>query len=181
VHAATEEAEGVTGSTLPDSPVSSAALNPAAAPASAAAPTDSVAPTDLPPSASRTTYVPPPGNDGSTGAPLPRWIAYVWPAIALTGPSLANFGESLGQAIVRLATGASAGNGAEGGVAGVHASGGRPEAAGPSPVFSSIPSDVGHAFSSVPTPVFIYLGLLVLAVIAVALAVRREIAVGRRQ
>jgi hypothetical protein len=179
VHAATEGAEGVTGSTLPDSPVSSAALDPAAssaAPASAAAPTGTGAPT-----ASRTTYVPPPGNDGSTGAPLPRWIAYVWPAVALIGPSLATFGESWGKAIVRLATVASSGNGAEGAVAGVHASGGRPEAAGPSPVFSSIPSDVGHAFSSVPTPVFIYLGLLVLAVIAVALAVRREIAVGRRQ
>ena len=182
VHAATEEAEAATGSTLPDSPVSSAALDPEAAPAaSSAAPASVAAPTDLPPPAARTTYVPPPGNDGSTGAPLPRWIAYVWPAVALTGPSLANFGESWGQAIVRLATGASAGSGAEGGVAGVHASGGRPEAAGSSPLFSSIPSDVGHAFSSVPTPVFIYLGLLVLAVIALAFAVRREIAVGRRQ
>jgi hypothetical protein len=176
VHAATEGAEAATGSTLPDSPISSAAPDPAAAPASAAAPTGTVAPTEP-----RTTYVPPPGNDGSTGAPLPRWIAYVWPAVALTGPSLANFAESWGQAIVRLATGASAGNSAEGGVAAVHASGGRPEAAGSSPLFSSIPSEAGHAFSSVPTPVFIYLGLLVLAVIAVALAVRREIAVGRRQ
>jgi hypothetical protein len=86
---------------------------------------------------------------------------------------------------MQRATGASAGNGAEaeaeGGVAGAHASGGRPEAAVSSPLFSRIPSDVGHAFSSVPTPIFVYLGLLVLAVIAVALAVRREIAVGRRQ
>jgi hypothetical protein len=193
VQATEESANAATGATVPTAPVPSttdpagSVVDPAPAVAVAVAPSvtgpadSSTAPTDLPALTPRTTYVPPPGNNGSTGAPLPRWIAYVWPAVALTGPSLANFVESWGQAIVRLATGASAGNGAEGGVAGVHASGGRPEAAGSSPLFSRIPSDVGHAFSSVPTPVFVYLGLLVLAVIAVALAVRREIAIGRRQ
>ena len=191
VHAAKGGAEATTGATLPDPSVPSATAPTPSVPSSttADAPTDasgvtgvassSPTPTDLPPSAPRTTYVPPPGNDGSTGAPLPRWIAYVWPAVALTGPSLAHFGESWGQAIARLATGASAGSDAEGGVAGVHASGGRPEASSV-PLFSRLPSEVRHAFSSVPTPVFVYLGLLVLAVIAVALGVRREVAVGRR-
>jgi hypothetical protein len=45
---------------------------------------------------------------------------------------------------------------------------------------SRLPANVARAFSSVPTPIFIYLGLLVLAVIAVALAVKREIDAGRR-
>jgi hypothetical protein len=185
VHGATAGAEDATGAIPPDPSVPSTTSDPGG-PAvgspgvDASASSAAAAPTDLPPPSPRTTYVPPPGNDGSTGAPLPRWVAYVWPAVALTGPSLASFGESWGQAIVRLATGASAGDGAEGGVAGVHASGGRPAEASSVPLFSRLPSDVGHAFSSVPTPIFIYLGLLLLAVIAVALAVRREIAVGRR-
>jgi hypothetical protein len=185
VHAAQEDAETATGVTLPTSPVPSPTVDPAGPVTDAPSVTDpadsSAAPIDVPPSSQRTTYVPPPTKNGSTGSPLPRWVAYVWPAVALTGPYLAHFGESWGQAIAQLATGASAGNGGEGGVAGVHAAGGRPEAAGSSPLFSRLPSDVGHAFSSVPTPVFVYLGLLALAVIAVAFAVRREIVIGRRQ
>jgi hypothetical protein len=184
VHAAKEGAEAATGVTVP-TPVPSTTVDsagPAEVAPSVTDPADSsAAPIDLPPPSRRTTYVPPPTKNGATGSPLPRWVAYVWPAVALTGSHLADFAESWGQAIMRLATGASAGNGAEGGVAGAHASGGRAEVAGSSPLFSRIPSDVGHAFSSVPTPIFVYLGLLVLAVIAVALAVRREIAVGRRQ
>jgi hypothetical protein len=180
VHAAKEDAEAATGATVP-TPVPSTTVDPAeVAPSVTDSADSSAAPIDLPPPSRRTTYVPPPTKNGATGSPLPRWVAYVWPAVALTGSHLANFAESWGQAIMQLATGASAGNGAEGGVAGAHASGGRPEAAGSSPLFSRIPSDVGHAFSSVPTPIFVYLGLLVLAVIAVAVAVRREIADGRR-
>jgi hypothetical protein len=197
VHGATAGAEDATGATLPDPSVASTAVDPVgpevdaassevdpagpgASMSEAAALADSAAaPTELPPAAARTTYVPPPGSDGSTGAPLPRWLAYVWPAVALTGPSLATLAEDWSQAIVRLATEGSAGSGIEGGVAGVHASGGQ-AAANSVPLFSSLPSDVASAFSSVPTPIFIYLGLLLLAVIAVGLAVKREIAAGRR-
>jgi hypothetical protein len=188
VPAATADAEEATGAALPDPSVPSTAAADLARPG--AGPADNVTgaadsspvPTDLPPAAPRTTYVPPPGEDGSTGAPLPRYVAFVWPAVALAGPSLAQFGQSWGQAIVRLATGATAADGSgggEGGVAGVHASGGRPEGSSV-PLFSTLPADVGHVFSNVPTPIFIYLGLLVLAVIAVALGVRREMAAGRR-
>jgi hypothetical protein len=137
-------------------------------------------PTTAAPTSERNVYVPPPADDGSTGAPLPRWIAYVWPAVALTGPYLAIIAERLAEASTHPAAGPSAGSESAQGVAGVHASGGAPEV-GSSPLFQRLPSDVGHAFSSVPTPALIYLGVLVLAVIAVGLAVRREIAVGRRQ
>jgi hypothetical protein len=65
-------------------------------------------------------------------------------------------------------------------VAGIRAAGGRPGGHDSSSLFSSVPSEVGHAFSRVPTPLFVYLGLLAMAVLAVAIAVRREVAVGRR-
>ncbi len=185
VNQAKEGAETAARTTLPPPPVAPPNVDPADPAAGAPRVTDpadsAAAPIDPPPGSRRTTYVPAPTKNGATGSPLPRWVAYVWPAVALTGPYLAAFGERWGLAITKLATGASAGHGAEGAVAGVHAAGGRPEAAGSSPLFSRIPSDAAHAFSSVPTPVFIYLGLLALAVIAVAVAVRREIVIGRRQ
>lgn len=185
LRAVTEGADAATGATLPAAPVQASpptAVDPdgsvAEAPSVTGSTKSAAAPTEPPPSAPRTTYVPPPTKNGSTGSPLPRWVAYVWPAVALTGPHLVSLGEHLGEAIAQLAPGPSAGG--EGGVAGVHASGGRPDAASSSSLFSRLPSEVGNTFSSVPTPVFVYLGLLLLAVIAVALAVRREIAAGRR-
>lgn len=184
VPAATAGVEDATGVTLPRPSVPSTTTDPGDPAAGAgdvsAAADSSAAPPDLPPAAPRTTYVPPPGSDGSTGAPLPRYVAFVWPAVALAGPSLAHFGESWGQAIERLATGASTGTGGEGGVAGVHASGGHASDGGSSSLFTRIPSAGARAFSSVPTSAWVYLGLLVLAVIAVALGVRREIVAGRR-
>jgi hypothetical protein len=138
------------------------------------------APTDLPAS-QRNTYVPPPAHEGATGAPLPRWVAYVWPAVALTWPYRASIGESRDEASADLAAESSADPGAAQGVAGVHASGGTPEAADSSSLFQRIPAAGRHLFASVPTPALIYLGVLALAVIAVGLAVRREIAVGRRR
>jgi hypothetical protein len=188
LHSVTEGAETATGAALPAAPVQAsppAIVEPegqVADPPSVADSTESAAaatPTEPPAAAARTTFVPAPAENGSTGSPLPRWVAYVWPAVALTGPDLVSVGEHLGRALAQLVPDLPAGG--EGGVAGVHASGGRPEAAASSsPLFARLPSEIGHAFSSVPTPIFVYLGLLALAVIAVALAVRREIASGRR-
>lgn len=67
------------------------------------------------------------------------------------------------------------------GVAGVHASGGNAGSSDSSSLFSRIPSSVGHQFQSISTPALVYLGLLMLVVIAVALTVRREILIGRRR
>jgi hypothetical protein len=191
LHAVTEGAETATGASLPAAPVQASppaivepegqvADPPSVADSSESAATTAAAtPTEPPAAAARTTFVPAPAENGSTGSPLPRWVAYVWPAVALTGPDLVSVGEHLGHALAQLVPDLPAGG--EGGVAGVHASGGRPEAAASSsPLFARLPSEIGHAFSSVPTPIFVYLGLLALAVIAVALAVRREIASGRR-
>jgi hypothetical protein len=199
VKAATDDTEAATGTTLPRPPVpaggaelagSEATAGPdAVASADATAGPDpsapqaaipAAAPTDLP-RAQRNGFVPSPAENGATGAPLPRWIAYVWPAVALTGPYLASIGEHLAEVSAYLAAGpsASSGGGAAQGVAGVHASGGAPETAGSSPLFQRITSAGGDAFTSVPTPALVYLGLLALAVIAVGLAVRREISSGR--
>jgi hypothetical protein len=131
-------------------------------------------------------FVVPPG-DGSVRAPLPKWMAYVWPAIALMRPALADLLGRWERESLRLASGTGTGSGSGGGpvVAGVHASGGRPaaaEAADSSSPFSKIPSALGDAFSpDVPTSAWAYLCLAAFAVIAVAAAVRREITVGRRQ
>ncbi len=190
LHAVTEGAKTATGAALPAAPVQAsppASSNPKVrSPTRRARPTranrrhhPTATPTEPPAAAARTTFVPAPAKNGSTGSPLPRWVAYVWPAVALTGPDLMSVGEHLGHALAQLVPDLPAGG--EGGVAGVHASGGRPEAAASSsPLFARLPSEIGSAFSSVPTPIFVYLGLLALAVIAVALAVRREIASGRR-
>lgn len=196
LHAVTEGAKTATGAALPAVPVQAsppAVVEPkgqVADPPSVADSSESTTatttaaaaatPTEPPAAAARTTFVPAPAKNGSTGSPLPRWVAYVWPAVALTGPDLVSVGEHLGHALAQLVPDLPAAGG-EGGVAGVHASGGRPEAAASSsPLFARLPSEIGSAFSSVPTPIFVYLGLLALAVIAVALAVRREIASGRR-
>jgi hypothetical protein len=191
LHAVTEKAETATGAALPAVPAQASppavvepedqVVDPPSVADSSEATTTTAAatPTEPPAAAARTTFVPAPAKNGSTGSPLPRWVAYVWPAVALTGPDLVSVGEHLGRALAQLVPDLPAGG--EGGVAGVHASGGRPEAAASSsPLFARLPSEIGHAFSSVPTPIFVYLGLLALAVIAVALAVRREIASGRR-
>jgi hypothetical protein len=189
LHAVTERAETATGAALPAAPVQASPPavvepeDPVVDPPSVADSTESAtaaaAPAEPPTAAARTTFVPAPAKNGSTGSPLPHWVAYVWPAVALTGPDLVRAGEHLGHALAQLVPDLPAGG--EGGVAGVHASGGRPEAAASSsPLFARLPSEIGHAFSSVPTPLFVYLGLLALAVIAVALAVRREIGAGRR-
>lgn len=188
LHAVTEGAKTATGAALPAAPVQASppavepegqVADPPSAADSSEAATTTATPTEPPAAAARTTFVPAPAKNGSTGSPLPRWVAYVWPAVALTGPDLMSVGEHLGHALAQLVPDLPAGG--EGGVAGVHASGGRPEAAASSsPLFARLPSEIGSAFSSVPTPIFVYLGLLALAVIAVALAVRREIASGRR-
>jgi hypothetical protein len=187
IEAARNDAEAATGTTLPSTPAptgmdadTTADTTAGPDPGAPQAADPAAAPTDLP-RAQRNGFVPSPAENGATGAPLPRWIAYVWPAVALTGPYLASIGEHLAEVSAYLAAGpsASSGGGASQGVAGVHASGGAPETAGSSPLFQRITSAGGDAFASVPTPALVYLGLLALAVIAVGLAVRREISSGR--
>ncbi len=122
-------------------------------------------------------------RDGSVRAPLPKWMAYIWPAIALTRPGLANLLDRWEQTGLRLALRASVGSSGGFGVAGVHAShsvqSGRPTS--PS-LLSRIPPAISHALSpGSPTSALAYLCLLGLVVIVVFTAVSREIAVGRRQ
>jgi hypothetical protein len=124
-----------------------------------------------------------PPSDGSVRAPLPKWMAFVWPAIALIWPAQADLLGRWEQGSLRPVFGTGTGPGVGPVVAGVHASGGRPEAAdSSSSPFSKIPSALGHAFRpGVPASALAYLFLVTLAVIAVAAAVRREILGGRRQ
>jgi hypothetical protein len=127
------------------------------------------------------TAVPP--RDGSVRALLPKWMAYIWPAIALTQPDLANLLGRWEQTGLRLALWASAGSGDGFGVAGVRASHvDRSESQNSSSLFSKIPPAISHALGpDVPTSALAYLCLVGLIVIVVFTAVSREIAVGRRQ
>jgi hypothetical protein len=124
-----------------------------------------------------------PSIEGSIGTPLPKWIAYVWPAIALLGPGPADLLGRWEREILHLAYGRSTGSGDGPVVAGVHASGGQPGGGDPSSSpFSKIPPLLGHPFGSdVPTSALVYLLLVTLAVIAVAVAVRRELRHGGRE
>ena len=200
LHEVTEGAEAATGTPLPTTPTQASppvAARPEGVATDAPAEpsplgtdpsqpdpieTSAAAPAEPPAAAERTTFVPAPANNGSTGSPLPRWAAYVWPAVALSGPRLVSLGEHLGRAIGQLVpelpTAGGSSDGARG-VAGVHAAGGHPATASSSPLFARFPAVVGSAFSSVPILLFVYLGLMAVAVLAVAIAVRREILAGR--
>src|SRR6201999_1752065 len=52
-----------------------------------------------------------PPSDGSVRAPLPKWIAYVWPAIALMRPALADLLRRWEQGSLRLGFGFGTGPG----------------------------------------------------------------------
>jgi hypothetical protein len=143
-------------------------------PAASAAPTTPMA-------SQANAFVPSPARNGSTGAPLPRWVAYIWPAVALGRQYFEDLAGRWAQASSRLATGESGAAAAGQGVAGVHASGGNQESSDSS-LFSKIPSPFsGGFYSSTATKALTYLLLAALAVIAVALVVRREVVVGRRE
>jgi hypothetical protein len=124
----------------------------------------------------------PPSTDGSIRAPLTRWMAYVWPAIALLGPDIAGFVERWERNGARLLLTADAGPSGDQGVAGVHASHDSPAAgSSSSSPFSSIPSAIGGFTSEVPDEALAYLAIVAILVAAVFAAVKLELARSRRQ
>jgi hypothetical protein len=118
-------------------------------------------------------------RDGSIRAPLPKWMAYVWPAIALTAPGLVHFLGPWESQSLRTAVGGhtpAAGSAGAFGVAGVHASSGRSGASESShSLFSKIPAAVGDYTSHVPGEALAYLLLVAIAVSAIFVAIRWEI------
>jgi len=131
-------------------------------------------------------FVPSPAIDGSTGAPMPKWMAYIWPAIALFRPGLADSVDHW-EAAVRLALGTSEGSGERTGsgpvVAGVHDTGGRPgeaDSSSSSP-FSKIATAVGDFPYNGVGAALAYLLIVAIMVIALYGAVRWEIARSRRE
>jgi len=131
-------------------------------------------------------FVPSPAIDGSTGAPMPKWTAFIWPAIALFRPGLADSVDHW-EAAVRLALGTSEGSGERTGsgpvVAGVHDTGGRPgeaDSSSSSP-FSKIATAVGDFPYNGVGAALAYLLIVAIMVIALYGAVRWEIARSRRE
>jgi hypothetical protein len=124
-----------------------------------------------------------PSTDGSIRAPLPKWMAYVWPAIALAWPELAGFLDRWERDGARLlvASQSQAGPGGSQGVAGVHASHDEPSAASgsSSSPFAPIPAAVGGFTSHVPGEALGYLAIVAFLVAAVFAAVKFELARNR--
>jgi hypothetical protein len=120
-------------------------------------------------------------RDGSVRAPLRRWLAYVWPAIALTDPALADFLGGWKSQGLNVAPGTSGGFG----VAGVHASSGRMEhrnsTSSSSPPFSKIASALGHLPSDGPGEALAYIVIVAIMLIVLFTAARWEIVRGRRE
>jgi len=135
------------------------------------------------------TFVPSPAKNGAIAAPLPKWVSYIWPAIALLRPDLVNLLERSAPAM-RLVLGASDGFESEGAVAGVHASGGRfgpsdssstASPSSPSSPFSKITSAVGQFPYNVSGAVLGYILIVAIMLIGLFVAIRWEIANGRRE
>ena len=121
-----------------------------------------------------------PSTDGSVRAPVPKWVAYVWPAIALTRPDLASFLRRWEEGGMRLllATATDARPTGSQGVAGVHASDDAQTGASDpsSSPFSHIPRAIGGFTSQVPGEALAYLVIVALLVAAVFAAIKLEIA-----
>jgi hypothetical protein len=132
-------------------------------------------------------FVPSPSKNGATAAPPPKWMSYIWPAIALIRPGLANLldrSESMLRLVLRTT---SAGSGSEGAVAGVHASGGRTglsnSSAASSPSsspLSKITSAVGQFPYNLSGAALGYILIVGIMLLALFVAIRWEIAHGRR-
>jgi hypothetical protein len=120
--------------------------------------------------------------DGSIRAPLPKWMAYVWPAIALTWHHLAGLltqWEHEGTRFLSASDGGASDGGASGsqGVAGVHAShaAGASSDSSSSP-FAPIPAAIGGFTSHVPGGALAYLAIVAILVAAVFFVVKYELA-----
>jgi hypothetical protein len=119
-----------------------------------------------------------PSPDGAIRAPLPKWMAYVWPAIALTWRDLAGVLTRWEHDGARLLTASDGGAAGGQGVAGVHASS---HAAGAASDSSSsplapIPAAIGGFTSHVPGEALAYLAIVAILVAAVFIAIKLELA-----
>jgi hypothetical protein len=118
-----------------------------------------------------------PSPDGAIRAPLPKWMAYVWPAIALTWRDLAGFLTRWEHDGARLLFASDGGPGGSQGVAGVHASHAAGAASGSSSSpLAPIPAAIGGFTSHVPGEALAYLAIVGILVVAVFVAVKLELA-----
>ncbi|HWH21501.1 MAG TPA: hypothetical protein VN671_13270, partial [Solirubrobacterales bacterium] len=117
-----------------------------------------------------------PSPDGSIRAPLPKWMAYVWPAIALAWPELAGILSRWERDGARPLLSSLSGSSGSHGVAGVHAFHDGRGASGSSSPLAPIGSAVDGFTSRVPGEALAYLAIVALLVTAVFFAVRFELA-----
>jgi hypothetical protein len=123
-----------------------------------------------------------PSTDGSVRAPLPKWVAYVWPAVALTRPDLVNLWRRWEREAPGFLLSLVGGGGEIGhqGIAGVHAAhdgraAGHSSDGSTSPL-AKIPAAVGGFTSGLPEEALAYLVLVAILVAAVFAGVKYEMA-----
>jgi hypothetical protein len=116
-----------------------------------------------------------PSPDGSIRAPLPKWMAYVWPAIALAWPELAALLNRWEQDGARHLFASDGGPSGSHGVAAARASHDGGAASGSSSPLAPIPSAIGGFTSQVPEEALAYLAIVALLVAAVFFAVKFEL------
>jgi hypothetical protein len=119
-----------------------------------------------------------PSPDGAIRAPLPKWMAYVWPAIALAWPDIAGFLTRWEHDGARLSLASDGGSGGSQGVAGVHAShtAGAASGSSSSSPLAPIPAAIGGFTSHLPGEALAYLAIVGILVAAVFIAVKLELA-----
>jgi hypothetical protein len=112
-------------------------------------------------------FLPSPSNDGSVRAPLGKWAAYIWPAVALTRAVLPSVSKDWAKDALRLAldpADATARSGAAQGVAGAHAE----HLGGPSsgsPLFSQLRSALTGGYGpELPLPAKVFFLTVVLGI-----------------
>jgi hypothetical protein len=115
-------------------------------------------------------FLPSPSDDGSVRAPLGKWAAYIWPAVALTRAALPGLSRDWAKDALRLAldpADATATSGAAQGVAGVHAEHLDGGSSGSS-LFSQIPSALSAGYGPhLPLPAMVFFLVLVVAIFGV--------------
>jgi hypothetical protein len=115
-------------------------------------------------------FLPSPSDDGSVRAPLGKWAAYIWPAVALTRAAMPGLAKDWAKDALRLArdpAAATAQSGAAQGVAGAHAEHLGSQSSGSS-LFSQIPSALSAGYGPhVPLPAMVFVLVVVAAIFGV--------------
>jgi hypothetical protein len=118
-------------------------------------------------------FLPSPSEDGSVRAPLGKFAAYIWPAVALTRVAMPGLAKDWAKDALRRAldpADATASSGAAQGVEGAHAEHRGSQSSGPS-LFSQIPFALTGGYGpDIPLPAMVFYLVVIIGIFGVLLA-----------